>query len=106
MNLTCVMLVAMLCSGQVQASSAITVTGSITGTLPWELSWTPQPSEHSLPMPDMNSHMYELISIAWYWFRSTWLDGDLLDYWLLYQVGVAMMGSMIGSMTGKVVGGA
>lgn len=106
MTLACLVLVASLCSvPAVSAAQSITVTGSITGTLPWELDYEPAPSAYTLPMPDFSAKMYDLVSIAWYWFYSTWLDGDLLDYWLLYQVGVAMMGAMIGNITGKVVGG-
>lgn len=105
---SCLVLIVALCAApptEIQSAHTITVTGEITGTLPWELTWQPGEAEYMLPMPDFSSQMYELVSIAWYWFYSTWLDGDLLDYWLLYQIGVAMMGSMIGNIAGKVVGG-
>lgn len=78
-----------------------TVTGPITGELPWEMNWTPAPAEHEIPMPDMNSNLGTILQVTWYWLRSTWFDGEVLDYWLVYQVGAAILGNIIGKIWGN-----
>jgi len=83
-------------------------TQTVTGPIPtpeigasWD--WEPGPVAWSLDetMPDLLTNLNTVIGVAYYWVVSTWLDGGLLDYWLLYQVAVALFGRFLGNILGR-----
>lgn len=81
----------------------VTITGPITGT-PSFLSWEPSagPSyadAHPLPLPTLDITTW--LGIAWYWFKTHWLDNQFFGYWLIYQFAVAVLGNAIGHVLQK-----
>jgi len=100
MNVLCALVLATTMTS-IEASTAITVTGPITGT-PVFLEWTPGPAPiadaHPLPLPDIGGDVGIWLGIAWYWIKTTWLDNRIFGYWLIYQFAVAVLGNLVGQI--------
>lgn len=84
---------------EISALQPVTITGPITGT-PSFLNWTPSPVEQpEIPLPTLDVSLW--LGIAWYWIKTTWLDGQIFDYWIIYQIAVSVLGNVIGMFLSK-----
>jgi len=99
-SLAFVLVAVTVSAGQVPTE---TVTGPISSTAVWD--WEPGVrSMPELPMPDLVSSIDTWLGVAYYWVKTTFIDTNSVDYYIIYNFAVGMLGNAIGNILGRARG--